>query len=292
MTYTLDFQFAPEVDWRRLQAYFAARRHYEIDGYEAFYRNPDTLVMFLFSFERGRWSPLRKNIGAGTFSLQYLRAGCFGLEAERELSAFMAAFTARIEDPQIDGMGDGPYSGDGFLRGWNFGNELAVRATLSREPDLDIPTLPAAVLTDVWRWNYASTADRMRFRDRRFIPHITLFRRSGQPGRFVIWPSGMPVSLPRVDYVMIGRGYKPTDQSFGLVPWAELVEALAESGFDTTKNPIELEYFRTPKDVERWLATIPRADLGSLQRIEGDAVMDAETVAAARAAGPLSTSPV
>jgi hypothetical protein len=290
MTYTLDFQFQPEVDWRRLQAYFAERRHYEIDGYELCYRNPDTLVTLLFSFERGRWSPLRKNIAAGSFTLQYLRAGFFGLEAERELSALMAAFGPRIEDPQMQGMGDGPYSGDGFLHGWNFGNQLAVRALLSRDPDLDIATLPAAVLTEVWRWNYASTADRMRFRDRRFIPHITLFRRGGQPSRFVIWPSGMPVSLPWVDYVMTGRGYKPTEQSFGLVSWSELVEALARAGVDTTRNPIELEYFRTPKDIERWLATIPPADLGTLERIEADDVLDAETVAAAREAGPLIPS--
>lgn len=290
MTYTLDFQFEPVVDWRRLQAHFVARRHYEIDGYEVFYRNPDTLVMFLFSFERGRWSPLRKNIAAGTFTLQYLRAGYFGLEAERELSAFMAVFAAKIEDPQINGMAEGPYSGDGFLRGWNFGNELAVRATLSRDPALDIPTLPAAVLADFWRWNYASTADRMRFRDRRFIPHITLFRRGGQTGTFVVWPTGMPVSLPRVDYVMIGQGFRPSERSFGLVAWSETVEALARAGFDTTRDPIEVEYFRAPKELLLWLAAVPRTDLDSLARIEGDDVMDAETVAAAHAAGPLTPS--
>jgi hypothetical protein len=64
------------------------------------------------------------------FRMNYFRPHISGLEAEIELSAFVNAFACAIHDPQLDGMGDGPYSASGFLRGWNTGNAFAYEAGL------------------------------------------------------------------------------------------------------------------------------------------------------------------
>lgn len=71
---------------------------------------------------------LKKNVVSTAFEVNYNRPNFFGLEAEIELSAFVTEFQPRIHDPQMRGMGDGPYFGEGFLSGWNFWNVLGIRA--------------------------------------------------------------------------------------------------------------------------------------------------------------------
>ena len=267
------------------------RSHYDIEHYDVSYLNIDTQVGFGFRFTPGGWNPLRRAVRAGRFVLPYCHPGFFGIEAECELSAFIAAFGPRIEDPQIHGMAEGAYSGEGFLRGWNFGNQHAVGLMLSREPGLDLPALPGDVLARVWRWNYSLTADRLRLRDRRFVPQIMMLRRDGgAPCTSVVWPTAMPVSLPKVDYVMLGRGNRPDARSFALAPWSEVVEVLAKAGFDTSKDPIEIEYFWAPPEITRWLASVPGVNLDTLEQIQPHEVMDAEIIAAARAAGQIDPS--
>ncbi|MGX8249870.1 hypothetical protein, partial [Escherichia coli] len=92
-------------------------------------------------------------------------------------------------------------------------------------------------------------------------------------------------SLPQVDYVMIGRGFKPSAQSLSLVPWAAVTKALSRAGFDTRKNPIDLEYFHPPEKLECWLASLPLTEIDDMLRLTAEDVIDAETLAAARAAG-------
>ena len=47
-------------------------------------------------------------------NLNYYRPHIFGMEAEPEVSGFVATFEPIIMDPQIGGMADGEYSRDGF----------------------------------------------------------------------------------------------------------------------------------------------------------------------------------
>jgi hypothetical protein len=55
----------------------------------------------------------------------------------------MHEFSPRIEDTQIDGMDTGPYSRQGFLDGWNFGNTCAVHTALQRNMAVASRSLPA-----------------------------------------------------------------------------------------------------------------------------------------------------
>src|SRR5262249_13135627 len=143
-----------------------------------------------------------------SFNINYLRPHVFGLEAEIELSALVARFAPRIRDPQRDGMGDGPYTPEGFLRGWNAGNRFGCEA-MAFGAGLQRPGLPAATLERVWRWNYAKDAYQERLATIElvpcFVPTVDIVR-SVEPSELftvVIWGDAMPLALPEVDAILI-----------------------------------------------------------------------------------------
>ncbi|MFM0009145.1 MULTISPECIES: hypothetical protein [Paraburkholderia] len=47
--------------------------------------------------------------------MNYFRPHDFGLEAEPEVRFFINRFEPQVQDPQKDGMGNGPYSTKGLL---------------------------------------------------------------------------------------------------------------------------------------------------------------------------------
>ncbi len=99
------------------ESYFNSRPHYTLNGDQAFYENEDTGVYFSFDYAPDE-------LGTVAFNLNYYRPHFFGLEAAPEVEAFVWAFNLTIDDPQIEGMSDGPFSVDGLLRGWNAGNRF------------------------------------------------------------------------------------------------------------------------------------------------------------------------
>jgi hypothetical protein len=210
------------------------------------------------------------------FEINYYRPSYFGIEAERELSALVTAFQPRIHDPQMHGMEEGPYSGDGFLRGWNFGNVFSARGALGSE----IATMAGDDLHAAWAWNY-DCAERERRNPSCFVSTIVFFRVEGRPSRVAIWPEGRPVLLPRVEYVLVGRMVSG-EKRFGLAPWSEVVDVVQRAGFDTTQDPLKLAYFRPPPLVATWVANVPLIELDTLQRLSADRILDAELIAAAR----------
>src|ERR1700743_190727 len=104
MSYSLEIYLKPAVGPRRISAYFAARDHFKMVGNEARYGNEKTGVNFWFTFRLGRDLLFRKVVKSAEFEVNFFRPSFFGLEAEIELSAFIAMFRPRIFDPQIDGM--------------------------------------------------------------------------------------------------------------------------------------------------------------------------------------------
>ena len=80
------------------------------------------------------------------------------------------------------GMGDGPYSPEGFLNGWNFGNVLAVHSVRSRSPDDPIASMPAAELRAAI-WQSIFTHDLRRYRR-------TLYARMSDFVTLITGPSG------------------------------------------------------------------------------------------------------
>lgn len=276
MSYTLDMYFEPAVPRDRVLEHFAKRRHFSAKDDSVLYSNPDTGVYFFVKLRSARNVLLRKSVPFAEFEINYYRPSYFGIEAERELSALVTALQPRIHDPQMYGMEEGPYSRDGFLRGWNFGNVFSVRNGLESV----VATMPADDLRAAWAWNYECAECEWR-NPSCFVSTIEFFRIEGRPSRVALWPEGKPILLPRVDYVLVGR-LVSGEKRFGLAPWSGIVDIAQGAGFDTTQNPLKLTYLVPPPSIATWVANIPLIEFEALQRLSADRILDAELIAAAR----------
>jgi hypothetical protein len=280
MSYDLDLYFEPAVSRSRILQYFTTRKRYTIEENNAVYQNPDTGVYFFMRLRCARSILLQKNVVAAELEINYHRPSFFGTEAEIELSALVAAFQPRIQDPQMRGMGEGPYSGEGFLNGWNFGNVFGTRVGLSNNPGRDIASMPADRLRAAWAWNYR-LAEHQRRNPDCFVPTIRFFRIDRRASTVVAWGDGMPVLLPKVDYVVVGRSVSG-EPRFGLAPWSAVAEIVERAGFATTNDPLTLAYSATPLPIANWVPQIPMIDLGSLEQLRADQILDDELIAAAK----------
>jgi len=278
MSYDLDLFFEPAVSRSRILQYLTTRKRYRVEENNAVYQNLDTGVYFFLSLRCERNLLFQKNVASAAFEIDYGRPSFFGTEAEIELSALVAAFRPRIEDAQMRGMGEGPYSGEGFLSGWNFGNLFSVRNALLKS--FELSTMPADTLSAAWAWNYR-LAERKWRNPSCFVPTIAFFRIEGRPSRVVAWGDGMPILLPKVDYVLVGRD-AAGEPRFGLAPWAEVAEVVERAGFDPTNDPLKLAYFTTPRPIADWVANIPLIDVNALKQLRADQIVDDELIVAAR----------
>ena len=69
------------------------------------------------------------------------------MEAEIEVKEFIDKFGFSINDPQNEGMAEGPCTKEGFIRGWNYGNEIRYRSILNSDD-------PPEVIHIVRQMNY------------------------------------------------------------------------------------------------------------------------------------------
>lgn len=205
MGYSLFLHFKPQLRRADMLKYFAARKHWKAASDRISYQNEDTGVYFWLTPRCRRDMLLRQTVVSAEFEVNYHRPSFFALEAEKELSAFVSAFHPRIEDLQIEGMGEGLYSGEGFRRGWNFGNRFAIQQIVAQEGTDTIATMPAAILDAVWEWNYHGASRRDGLRLRHYIPTVLFWRIDGRAQRVVVWGESLPILLPRVDYVVVAR---------------------------------------------------------------------------------------
>jgi hypothetical protein len=277
MPYSLDIYFKPPVALSRLLQYFGPRKYYRLVENKIIYENPYTEVDFFF---RLHGTFFGSRIAFAEFEINYNRPSFFGTEADIELSAFMEAFQPRIFDAQMRGMAEGPYSNEGFLNGWNFGNRFGVRAVMVEQPE--IITKPADELRATWEWNYRIYERSQLFKDC-YVSKIFFLHFEGRLNRVVIWPRGEPVLMPRVPHVLIRR-FVSRESRYGLATWSEVLDVVARAGFDTTKDSLHLKYIITPEPIADWVANIELIDHHALEDIDPYRIIDENIVEAARAA--------
>src|SRR5262249_30220517 len=92
---------------------------------------------------------------------------------------------------------------------------------------------------------------------------------------------GMPILLPEVDYLLVGRVVSG-DARFGLARWSEVLEIIRRAGIDATSDPIRLDYRVTPVPIADWAANIPLINHDVLELLSPDRILDDELIAAAR----------
>lgn len=239
------------------------------------------------------------------FAMDLPRPGVAALVAEGEVQAFVAAFGLQVVDPQPDGMGDGRWSRDGFLRGWRAANAAAVRDRLRGRADLPVPTLSAARNAGVLAWNRAREAygDRIAAVEDLpcTVPAVRLVRPRGDERTVlaaVAW-SGEPAVVPEVDLVLASapptvrdvpsRGEVRVIPLVALRPWLEGFErrpADHRFGRGGRSHVAGLAHWVADTDIRPgglWDALRALGTVRALDPIAPEHVLDREAVEAARA---------
>lgn len=212
MSYDLYFRPTKGLDLDEVRAFFEERGYKVTEG-QAFFENESTGVYFGFDLADDKVS----------FNINYYRPHVFGLEAVAELTSFVDKFGLEIEDPQMHGMGSGAYTSEGFLRGYNAGNELAHGVIASNEGVERPLALPAARNAGIWRWNYAKDmiVDELERELGEvppcFVPTVMMVVPEGTSDvkTIVVWDLHMAIAIPEVDYVVThdDRGLFAADRS-------------------------------------------------------------------------------
>jgi hypothetical protein len=189
-----------QFDARAISEWLGWRDHYEVTENQAFYSNDDTGVYFSFSIETSpeQEEGEEQRSPHVVFNLNFYRPHTFALEAEPEVAAFLHQFDSTVHDPQSDGIGDGPYSREGFLSGWNTGNRFGF-SVMGQHTDSP-PPWPAdpALIEAVWKWNYGRAALQKTAGDQVFVPRISWFlpTDAAAPVPTCIWTDRVPTMIP------------------------------------------------------------------------------------------------
>jgi hypothetical protein len=265
----------PAITQSEFESYFSGRSNYELKDQQAWYANEDTGVYFSFDFsEHDPCSEEDEPDCRATiaFNINLCRPHAFALEADTELIAFTQHFAATVFDPQVQGLEEGEYFSEGFLRGWNSGNVFGHHAVLQRDPEAIHRSLPTAKLESIWRWNYQRNHRQEHVGNAMFVPRIFFYFVHGVVVTAVVWGDGIPILLPEVDMLIIPRNelaprrwFRRKQFDFVLFDWATVTPLL--SSFKQVATPVpsyELAYDAPPKEIERLIRDAkPTAELPS-----------------------------
>ena len=272
--------------------YFEGRDHYAYRGTDVWYQNEDTGVYFSFDLapedeNTDDDEELLEDIdfeAHAAFNINFFRPPYFALEALPEVKAFVERFSFRVDDPQICGMGRGAFSDEGFLSGWNAGNDLAHHSIVSAHEHSEFLTRPDAELNKIWNWNRGRDEYQRTLGVDVFVPRIVFVRSSGELLSAVVWGDAIPALLPRVDAVLVARRALAPRRLLrrkpdcAIVPWSELAPVVSDCPrHDHLFSCVELYYEQPPERLASWVRGLS-VDDRELEIVPNDQVLSEELV--------------
>lgn len=296
MSYDLYFHCKNEQSLSREEFinYFRNRPWYTVEQNQAFYENEDTGVYFCFEYQEenstGDEGIEEEQNFQVSFNINYNRPHIFGLEAEPEIKNFVEEFKLNIFDPQTNGMGEGPYSTEGFLRGWNEGNLFGISAMISHGGEnwlVDVGTLSHLDIERYWKWNLFRKELQDKLGDDIYVPRIMFCKNQNQIKSFIVWGDAIPIVLPKVDLVVLVKDKLASFRFFFKKPVISPVdyhevedlfppeEMYSEQGLSYKI----LEYYRPPQTIREFYM---KQQPGNIQGISVDRILDDELVVKAK----------
>jgi len=279
MSYDLYFKSdSAKLNEDQLASYFCARPHYIVKDSQAFYKNDDTGVYFSFDFgeEDEDEYPI-------AFELNYFRPHFFGLEAVGEVASFVEAFHLSVDDPQTDGMGEGAFSIEGFLRVWNAGNRFGY-SLLSQRKSLTPQVYPSADLERVWLWNLNRSTLQHKAGDSLFVPKFMFIKGLTQARAAVVWPNACPIYMPKTDIVFIvrdalTRAPNSNDSNEVIIAeWADIEPIVSRYSYDDAYGYFRLDYESVPDALSQFIRSLPMVPYEPEMGVANDCVLNAELV--------------
>jgi hypothetical protein len=282
-------------------SYFERRRHYQSDT-QALYENEDTGVQFWFNYgaeesegegvngdEEGgapeENNPEREEFPTiASFNLNFNRPSFFVLEADIEVGQFVGNFDLVIYDPQIGRRG--AYLSEDFISTWSRTNARSC-SFLAGQHQSETYLYNGDELRRIWEWNY-QREDRQLGNDY-FVPRISLLETNGEVKSFVVWGDGIPIALPRVDALILGRQElkprrEPEDEEpeFSLVGWADVEPLLRHyPKYDLPLESFILDYKfvgyeSVPEEIHRFFREQAVTRQDEFRGLAMDMIRDAE----------------
>jgi hypothetical protein len=284
MSYDLFFTFPQPTERRVVEQYFAGRPNYQLNGSPT-YQSQDTGVYFNFEFRPSDDDPTHL-LGAA-LNVNYFRPHVFGLEAEPEVRAFVEHFQLAIEDPQMHGMGQGPYTADGFLSGWNCGNAVAYEAIAAQHKGSFL-SCPESKLEAAWRWNRTRAALQQKLGERVFVPMIMFANIGGELQSLLVWADGIATLMPPTDSVMVVRDqlapkrlFRPRAKDTCVVASSDLADFLGPFVEHGYAMPVRMPTYDKPTSgITRFIGRLS-AFTGQLQLVPVDQVLSEELLSRA-----------
>lgn len=285
MSYDLYFT-SPKISLEKFNSYFGDDARYEVNNGQAFYTNENTGVYF--SFDHNSEPPEDEDDieHSEVFNINYYRPHYFALEAEPEVRRFIDTFNCTFHDYQNEGMENGPYSREGFLNGWNHGNEFGYSAILGRD---DAPSMvlskPTEELERIWKWNAAKQKRENDIQEDIFIPRIMFMTIDGSLGSVCVWPDGISTLIPHVDYLYIPRKelapkkfLRKQEEDFCILAkedFPEFFDFHASEDFELRTSKLPSPH--TPKAVKDFVRSLEKFE-GQVEGIGFDSVLNSELV--------------
>lgn len=281
VSYDLYFHREREFGGDEPAAFFLERQWYQVSDGQAWYANDDTGVYF--SFEWGEDIDGEEEEPVAAFNLNYYRPHFFPLEAAAEVEAFVEQFSLRVEDPQVDGMEDGQFTREGFLRGWNQGNRVAYRACVGENvAPQDVLVRPTEELEKIWQWNQARRGIQEAVGDDIFVPRILWILYQERLHSAVVWTDGIPALIPDVESVVVVREQLAPRRWLIRRPDTCVVAAEQLAGIlpplDAGDYPLavrSLDYQSAPQHVTQFIQSLP-APRDALEPVPHDSVLNQE----------------
>lgn len=291
VSYDLYFT-SPKISLEQFNDYFTPRQHYEVNNGQAFYGNDNTGVYFSFEYNDSAPEDEGGVEHDVYFTINYYRPHYFVLEAEPEVKAFIDHFDCSIMDYQSEGMGEGPYSKEGFLRGWNFGNQFGYQAILTGDSAPDVlHSKSTHELEAIWHWNNQKEELENSLREDIFVPRIMFATFDGMLRSFCVWPDAISSLIPSVDYVFVVRDelapkkwFRKKEGDKCLLTSEEVEVALKQyKTEDHCLNAYKLPAPVTPDSIKQFIKSLQPSN-DEISIIGMDSVLNEELIEHARTA--------
>src|SRR5262249_40570289 len=144
-------------------------------------------------------------------------------------------------------------------------------------------SLPTNDLISTWTWNLARNALQRELGESKFVPCIMFMLIDGQLATAAVWPDGIPIAMPRVNYFLVPRKElaprrflrRVEDQA--LVSTEQALPIFTRFGTARSDGIHVLDYVKTPKEIRAFVEALP-GNKREMIRVAADQVLNRELI--------------
>jgi hypothetical protein len=198
MSYDVAFLLPKTVQWKDVESYFSARKHYSLLEKTIDFENENTEVSFTVNTMEGG-----KEFGTPeildrcvVFNINFFRPNFYGASVAEELAAFSAVFSKKFYNEFTGEIEN--FSSTLFLDTWAKANAGFVKK-LSLEGGYDNHFAANALVENCYTWNRIRTQIEEKNGNETYAAKIMWFKENKTEKIFTAanWPDQIPILIPK-----------------------------------------------------------------------------------------------